>query len=253
MFLLFFFGLLPHQVTMPDVLHQDRLRFTRRTITLDASQIARLKETIVRLAEAAQGAAPRRAPSTFVAVMALVWTCAVRGRSIPSDEDVFLVFFADIRDRLDPPAGADYFGACLAVCLARLPARELHGEGALVAAAAAVQDAISKMVEDPLGFWPGWEFLKLAGDQTVPGGRLMNVSGSPGFGAYDAGDFGWGRPRRTENVRMNHDGQVALVRARDGGGVQVAVSMLRRDHVDAFQSELNKMLGWYDVDVTRGS
>ncbi|KAF8651309.1 hypothetical protein HU200_063564 [Digitaria exilis] len=52
--------------------------------------------------------------------------------------------------------------------------------------------------------------IKLAGDRTVSmDRRLMNVSGSPGFGAYDAGDEGGG-----ENVRMNHDGQVALVRAR---------------------------------------
>ncbi|KAF8651312.1 hypothetical protein HU200_063567 [Digitaria exilis] len=232
-------------VTMPEALHQDRLRFTRRTITLDAPQIARLKETIVRVAEEAQGGAPmRRAPSTFVAVIALVWTCAVRGRSIPPDDDVFLFFFADIRDRLDPPAGADYFGACLTGCLVKLPARELHAEDALLTAAAAVQDTIRKMAEDPLGSWPGWEFLKLAGNRSVPLDRLMNVSGSSGFGAYDAGDFGWGKPRRTENVRMNHDGQVALVRARDGGGgVQVAVSMLRRDHVDAFHSELHKLLG----------
>ncbi|KAF8660161.1 hypothetical protein HU200_057725 [Digitaria exilis] len=229
---------------MPAVLQEDRLRFTRRTFTLDAAQIARLKETIIHVTEEGQGGAPlRHAPSTFVAVVALLWTCAVRGRSIPPDDDVFLFFLADIRDRLDPPAGADYLGTCLAACLTRLPARELHGEGALVAAAAAVQGTIREMAEDPLGFWLGWEFLKVPSDRTVSVDRLVNVSGSSGFGAYDAGDFGWGKPRRTENVRMNHDGQVALVRARDGGGVQVAVSMLRRDHFDAFQSELHKLLG----------
>nr|CAB3488368.1 unnamed protein product [Digitaria exilis] len=228
--------------TAPEVSQQDRL--TRRTFSLDAAQIARLKETIV--AETQLGG---RAPSTFVAVIALLWTCAVRGRSIPPDDDVFLFFFADLRGRLDPPAGADYFGACLAACLATLPARELHADGALVAAAAAVQGAIQKMADDPLGFWPGWEFLNMPGygDRTVgfpsSGGRVMNVSGHSGFSAYEAGDFGWGRPRRTENVTMNKDGQVELVRARDGGGVQVAVSMLCREHVDAFQSELRKLLG----------
>jgi hypothetical protein len=71
----------------------------------------------------------------------------------------------------------------------------------------------------------------------------MNVSGSAGFRVYEVADFGWGRPRRTENVRLNHDGQVALVRSRDGGGVQASVSMLRREHVDAFESEMIKLLG----------
>nr|CAB3485854.1 unnamed protein product [Digitaria exilis] len=228
---------LPLVTTTPEVSQQDRL--TRRTFILDAAQIARLKETIV--AETQGG----RAPSTFVAVIALLWTSSVRGRSIPPDDDVFLFFFADLRDRLDPPAGEDYFGACLAACLAMLPARELHGDGALVTAAAAVQGTIQKMADDPLGFWPGWEFLNMPGygDRTVGSpcsGRVMNVSGHSGFRAYEAGDFG---PRRTENVTMNKDGQVELVRARDCGGVQAAVSMLRRDHVHAFQSELRKLLG----------
>ncbi|RLM73594.1 anthocyanin 5-aromatic acyltransferase-like [Panicum miliaceum] len=52
-------------------------------------------------------------------------------RSVPAEKDVFLVFLADVRDRLDPPAGAEHFGACLS----RLPARELQNERALAAAA----------------------------------------------------------------------------------------------------------------------
>ncbi|CAO2043921.1 unnamed protein product [Urochloa humidicola] len=227
-------------VTMPELLKQDRLSFTRRTFNLDAPRITQLKQSIVRLAES-QGAPLRRPPSTFVAVTALLWTCGVRGRSIPADDEVFLFFLADVRDRLDPPAGAEYFGACLTTCTAKLPARELHAEGALAAAASAIQDEVGKMVADPLGCWPGWEFLKLASEMP-PADRLMNVSGAPSFAAYEVADFGWGRPRRTENVRMNHDGQVALVRARDGGGVQASVSMLRREHVDAFKSEMLKLL-----------
>ncbi|PUZ49127.1 hypothetical protein GQ55_7G300800 [Panicum hallii var. hallii] len=229
-------------VPMPALLQQDRLRFTRRTFTLDAPRIARLKQRIVRLGDA-HGAPLRRPPSSFVAVVSLAWSCAVRCRSVPADDDVFLCFFADARDRLDPPAGAEYFGTCLTCCLVKLPARELRGERALAAAASAVQDAIREMAEDPLGSSPGWEFIKLAIDGSPPIDRLVNVSGSAGFRAYEVADFGWGRPRRTENVRMNHDGQVALVRARDGGGVQAAVSMLQRAHVDAFQSELLHLLG----------
>jgi len=232
-----------HQARLPASLQEDCLRFTRRTFTLDTQDTKRLKQRIVRLGEA-HGAPLRRSPSSFVAVVALAWTCFVRGRALAADDDdVFLFFFADARDRLDPPAGADYFGACLTGCLARLPARELHGEGALAAAASAVQGAIEKMVEDPLGCWPGWEFCRFAGDPTLRFERFMNVSGSSGFRAYEVADFGWGRPRRTENIRMNHDGQLALVRARDGDGVQASVSMLQQKHVDAFKSEFLKLLG----------
>ena len=162
----------------------------------------------------------------------------MRCRSVPADKDVFLGFLADVRDRLDPPAGAEYFGGCLSACVAALPVRELHGERALAAAAAAVQGAIREMEENPVR---GWDLIRIV--CSIPIDRLVSASGSAGFRAYEVADFGWGRPRRTENVRMNHDGQVALVRARDGGGVQVAVSMLQRAHVDAFKSELLKLLG----------
>ena len=125
---------------------------------MDAQHIERLKQRIARVGEESQGAPPlRRPPSTFVAVVALAWTCYARCRPFPADDDVFLFFFADVRDRLDPPAGADYFSACISRCLARLPARELRGAPALAAAASAAQGAVREVAEDPLA---GWEFAR---------------------------------------------------------------------------------------------
>jgi hypothetical protein len=106
----------------------------------------------------------------------------------------------------------------------------------------AVGSAVQEMLEDPLGWWPGWEFFRLAGDPAVRPERLMNMSGSPAFRAYEVADFGWGRPRRTKPIRMNHDGQLALVRGRDGDGVQASVSMLRRKHADTSKSEFSATL-----------
>ncbi|WVZ87371.1 hypothetical protein U9M48_034012 [Paspalum notatum var. saurae] len=226
--------------TMPWSQQEDHRQFTRRTFTLDTQDMGRLKQRIVRLGEA-HGAPLRRPPSRFVAVLALAWTCFVRAKAFAGDENVSLFFFADARDRLDPPAGAEYFGACLTGCLAKLPARELHAEGALAAAASALQGAVRRMVEDPLDSWPGWEFFRLGADDFSD--RAINVSGSPSFRAYQVADFGWGRPRRTENVRMNRDGQVALVGARDGEGVQVSVSILQRAQMDAFKAEFLDQLG----------
>jgi hypothetical protein len=73
--------------------------------------------------------------------------------------------------------------------------------------------------------------------------QMINVSGSTGFRAYEVADFGWGKPRRTEPIRMNHDGQVALMRARDGHGVQVAVSLLQLAEMDSFKSQFLGLLG----------
>lgn len=226
---------LPAASTPPLIL--DHTRFSRRTFTLDVGDIQRLKQRIVHLGEA-HGAPLHRAPSTFAAVIALAWTSFARCKPLTADDDVVLFFFADVRDRLDPPVDAGYFGACLTGCLTRLPARELHAERALATAASAVQDEVRKMVENPLA---GWNFMTLPGE--VPLDRLMNVSGSSGFRAYEVADFGWGKPRRTEPIRMNQDGQVALMRAKDGHGVQVSISLLQPAHMDEFKSQFLKLLG----------
>ncbi|KAL5214422.1 hypothetical protein ABZP36_003574 [Zizania latifolia] len=222
------------QVTPPMVVGEERKRFTRRTFTVDAQHLERLKQRIVGVGEA-HGAPLRRSPSSFVAVIAMAWTFLARCKtSAVDDGEVFLVFFADIRQRLDPPVDPGYFGACLAVCVVTLPARDLHGAAALATAASAVQEEIRKMAEDPLA---RWDFMSLVVEGKIPIDRMMNVSGSPGFRPYDVGDFGWGKPGRTEPITMNHDGQMALVRAGDGRGVQVSISLLQRPHMDAFTSQ----------------
>uniref|UniRef100_A0A453DA17 Anthocyanin 5-aromatic acyltransferase n=1 Tax=Aegilops tauschii subsp. strangulata TaxID=200361 RepID=A0A453DA17_AEGTS len=224
-------------------LEEERTRFTRRTFTLDAQDIQRLKQHIVRLGEASGASRPPRPPSTFAAVAALAWTCFFRCKSFASDDDddMLLFFFTDVRDRLDPPIEAGYMGVCLWPCFASLPARELRGEFALAlaVAASAVREEVRKMREVPVATW-GFLTSWWAGR---PMDRLMNVSGSPRFRAYEGADFGWGKPKRTEPIRMNHDGQIALMGAGDGHGVQVSVSLLQPAQMDLFKSHFLDLLG----------
>ncbi|XBJ05485.1 hypothetical protein VPH35_024260 [Triticum aestivum] len=216
--------------------------FTRRTFTLDVQDIQRLKQHIVRLGvgEASSHSPRPRPPSTFAAVAALAWTCFIRCRPFISDEEeALLIFLADVRDRLDPPVEAGYIGVCLWPCLVKLPAGELRGQRALAAAASAIRDEVRKMREVPVATWD-FQTSLLAGR---PMDRLMSVSGSPRFSAYEDADFGWGKPRRTEPIRMNHDGQIALMGAGDGHGVQVSVSLLQPAQMDLFKSHFLDLLG----------
>ena len=225
------------QVTPPPSHVEDRVRFTRRTFTLDSTDMQRLKQRIVHLAEA-HDTPLARPPSTFVAVTALAWTCFARCKPFGLDDDVFLFFLADVLARLDPPVDMGYIGVCLTRCLAVLPARELRGARALVAAVSAVQDEVVRMNGDPTN-----QQTHLTPIMMASWDRLMNVSGSSGFTAYQIADFGWGKPRRTEPIRMNHDGQVALMRARDGVGVQVSVSLLQQAQMDEFRSQFLELVG----------
>ncbi|KAM0917137.1 hypothetical protein ACQ4PT_009694 [Festuca glaucescens] len=197
----------------------------------------RLKQHIVHLGEA-HDAPLTRPPSTFVTVTALAWTCFARCKLFPLDDDLLLFFLADVCDRLDPPVDRGYVGVCLTRCLVMLPARELRGPLALLAAAAAVQDEIRRMNGDPANQQSHLTPIMLASWD-----RLMNVSGSSGFTAYDIADFGWGKPKRTEPIRLNHDGQVALMRGRDGLRVQVSVSLLQQAQMDDFRSLFLELLG----------
>uniref|UniRef100_A0A0D9X4W9 Anthocyanin 5-aromatic acyltransferase n=1 Tax=Leersia perrieri TaxID=77586 RepID=A0A0D9X4W9_9ORYZ len=228
--------------TVPEFLVKGRLKLSRRTFTVAPPQIHRLKHRIISAAAGVN-------PSTFVTLASLAWVSFVKTKhaagEIADDDDVHLFFFIDIRGRaaaVDPPVSDSFFGTCISGCLAAAAARDLVadcGDAGLAAAAAAVQGEVRRAAEDPLA---RWEWMSLVG--RVPLDRLVNMSGSTRFPAYEAADFGWGSPARTELVTMNHDGQVVLVAAAagGGGGVQASVAM-KPAQMEAFTSEFESYLG----------
>ncbi|CAL5008143.1 unnamed protein product [Urochloa decumbens] len=185
---------------------------------------------------------PNLSRRTFVAVAALSWVSFVHAKhpagNVSADDEVYLFFFADCRTRLDPPPGDNYFGTCISGCLARAAARDLLAENGLSVAAAAVAAEIRRAAVDPLA---GWDWMSTV--EGVDLDRLVNLAGSTRFPAYEATDFGWGPPGRTELVTMNHDGQVVVVAGKKGaGGVQASVS-LHPAHMDAYKSHFLSYFG----------
>ncbi|GJN12324.1 hypothetical protein PR202_ga30593 [Eleusine coracana subsp. coracana] len=222
-----------------------RPNLSRRTFTITPHQMHRLKHRII-----ASNLSPAP-PSTFVAVVALAWASfvhakhhrAAAGTTISPSDEVHLFFFADCRSRLSPPPGDGFFGTCISGCLATLRARDillLAGDGDGVArAAAAVAAEVRRAEGEPAAGWEWMDTVSTRADMD----RLVNVAGSTRFPAYQATDFGWGPPVRTELVTMNHDGQVVLVAGKDGdGGVQASVS-LHPAHMDAFKTHFLSYLG----------
>ncbi|KAL5230857.1 hypothetical protein ABZP36_029633 [Zizania latifolia] len=214
-----------------------RFRLARRTFCLGADGIRSLKRRIDELAAAEAG--PQYKPvSTFVALAAMGWTAFVRSKGLAAGEDTYLVFLADLRARLDPPVGDGYVGNCVKACLACCPdAADLLGEDGLLRAARAVQAAVAEMEAAPLA---GTDGSAIARVMQLPFSRMANVAASPRFHAYDAADFGFGRPARVELVSMNHDGEMVLVGGRRDGEVQLSLS-INPAHVEAFKAQV---LGW---------
>ncbi|OEL27362.1 hypothetical protein BAE44_0011620 [Dichanthelium oligosanthes] len=220
--------------------HLIRPNLSRRTFAIAAQDMRRLKQRIAELSPSEHAAAAP--PSSFVAVAALAWVSFVRakhpaGLVSPGDE-VYLFFFADCRARLDPPPGDHYFGTCISGCLARATARDLLAGNGVGVAAALVAEEVRRAAEDPLA---GWDWMSTANGVSMD--RLVNLAGSTRFPAYEAADFGWGPPGRTELVTMNQEGQVVLVAGKKkGGGVQASVS-LHPAHMAAYKSHFLSYLG----------
>ncbi|TVU43015.1 hypothetical protein EJB05_09445, partial [Eragrostis curvula] len=215
-----------------------RPNLSRRTFTITRQQMHRLKYRIV----SDLSPPPAAAPSSFVAVVALAWASFVRAKHpagiFSADDEVYLFFFADCRARLDPPPGENYFGTCISGCMATAAARDLLAADGVSRAAAAVAAEVRRAAEEPLAGWDWMDTVTRRADMD----RLVNVAGSTRFPAYEATDFGWGSPARTELVTMNHDGQVVLV-AGKGGVLQASVSLQSPGAHGRVQLVLPQLLG----------
>ncbi|XP_062192834.1 phenolic glucoside malonyltransferase 2-like [Phragmites australis] len=215
-----------------------RFRLARRTFYLAADDIRSLKRRIDALASAenaggSETASSWKPVSTFVALSALGWTAFVLSKGLAAGDDTYLVFLADLRERLDPPVGDGYLGNCIKGCMATADAGELLGERGLLRAARAIQAAVAEMEAAPLAGTDRWmeRMMKL------PFARVANVAASPRFRVYEAADLGFGRPARVELVSMNHDGEMVLVGGRRNGEVQLSVS-LDPARMDAFKAHV---------------
>ncbi|XP_077252069.1 malonyl-CoA:anthocyanidin 5-O-glucoside-6''-O-malonyltransferase-like [Tasmannia lanceolata] len=168
--------------------------------------------------------------STFVAVSAHSWVCNLRAKGANNEEDCCLMLAVDQRRHFAPlMPKAEYFGNCITFCIVRAKGHQVYGQDGFEFSVRAIQKAIREAVEEPLKDCKKWAELFF----NLPS-VMMNIAGSPRFDVYKT-DFGLGRPRRMEIVSMNTEGFVGLVDAREGGGVQVSVT-LSPLHMDKFAS-----------------
>uniref|UniRef100_A0A0E0MUX5 Uncharacterized protein n=1 Tax=Oryza rufipogon TaxID=4529 RepID=A0A0E0MUX5_ORYRU len=214
------------------------------TLELDSHRIGHIKNRIAELDEATTASPgterrPRRLPSTFVAVAALVWSSVVRARASRQPDDgarAHLVFPADCRWRLDPPVDAAYFGNCVRCCVAGAAAGDLaDAHRGVLHAREAIREAIDGFLEHPMvEAFDAW-IDAVAALVRQPG--FVAVTASPRFQVYEV-DLGWGAPSRVEFASESlPNGMVAMTAGRKEASVQV-MATLRPEHMEAFRSQL---------------
>ncbi|KAL3508541.1 hypothetical protein ACH5RR_027942 [Cinchona calisaya] len=177
--------------------------------------------------------------SSFVVTCAYVWTCPMKSVSAleekTNEDEIQCVWFAvDVRAYLKPPVPDNYFGNCIISCIAKVVHSQLIGNEGFVIAAAAIGEAIEKMLhtqEGPLELAKYW----MSQCEEVNWLDSNGVSGSPKFNTYEA-DFGWGKPDKFEIVTDDHWGVMELHKARNfEGGLEVGLS-LSKIKMEAFES-----------------
>lgn len=137
-----------------------------------------------------------------MAISALYWTAFVRSKGLAPEDTAYIGFPVDLRKRLSPPVSGHYYqyylGNCVTKCLASAGAGELVGARGLVHASRAIQAALREVAAAPLG---GTEVPWPERVRPVPAGRLTSVAGYTLLPAYEAADFGFGRPAFVDHAR----------------------------------------------------
>nr|BAF49288.1 hydroxycinnamoyl-CoA:anthocyanin 5-glucoside-6'''-O-hydroxycinnamoyltransferase [Eustoma grandiflorum] len=201
----------------------------RVTFVLTPVDIQRLKNKVLNL----RGLGQQTRVTTFTVTCGYVWTCMLKSKDamleeVPPQNDEneieYFSFTANCRALLRPPAPANYFGNCIAPCLAKARHGELIGSEGFLVATAAVGEAIDKRVNNKEGVLADAKTW-LTESKGILSERLLGVSGSPRFDSYGV-DFGWGKPEKYEITSIDYAGLMSLIKSREfEGGVEVGLSL----------------------------
>nr|GMD33461.1 anthocyanin 5-aromatic acyltransferase-like [Ipomoea batatas] len=184
--------------------------------------------------------------SPYVLTCAYLWFCLMKTtgsgsnvhKPIEQTELRYFGFIAGGLTRLDYPVPRSYVGNCVAFGRATARQNELTGDNGVLFAAKAIGDTIKKLDEDVLGGAENWisDWSVFSG----PGPHVM-VTGSPKVDLYGL-DFGWGRPKKIEDISIDRTHAVSLCESRDIiGGIEIGLT-LPKPKMDAFASLFNEGL-----------
>ncbi|XP_060188156.1 phenolic glucoside malonyltransferase 1-like [Lycium barbarum] len=166
--------------------------------------------------------------SPYVVTCSFIWVCWLKANmdniEDPNEkmEPRYFGFIAGGITRLGYPVPINYVGNCIAFGRAMARTNELLGENGIVFAAKAIGDTIKELNEDVLGGSENWIL-----DWKVfhEPGLHINVTGSPKVDLYTL-DFGWGRPKKIEEISIDKTGGVSLCESRDMiGGIEIGLAL----------------------------
>ncbi|CAL5051471.1 unnamed protein product [Urochloa decumbens] len=163
--------------------------------------------------------------STFRAVVALVWQCACRARSLPDDAETRLYSMIDMRARLAPPLPPGYFGNAVVRTSVSATAGEVVSNPVGYAArrALAVTSQGDDYARSLVDYLEGVDAMNLP-RSGISRAHLRAISWM-GMSLHDS-DFGWGAPVFMGPALMYYSGFVYVMQAPGKeGAVALALSL----------------------------
>ncbi|XP_059661989.1 phenolic glucoside malonyltransferase 1-like [Cornus florida] len=207
----------------------------RATFVMGPTHMEKLKQWIRTRSKKIFGS-PDLHLTPYIITCAFVWACLTKARGIDNKEVCeelhYFGFIAGGITRLDYPVPTNYFGNCVAFGRPVTKRNELLGEDGIVFAAKSIGETTKKLDGDVLGGGKSW----ISDGKVLLGSELhVTVTGSPKVDLYEL-DFGWGRPRKIEEISIDRSRAVSLTESRDvEGGIEIGLA-LSKPKMDAFAS-----------------
>ncbi|KAF8081953.1 hypothetical protein N665_0855s0008 [Sinapis alba] len=165
--------------------------------------------------------------STFVVAYAYVWTCLVKAHGGNGERLVSFLFSGDLRERLDPPLPATYFGNCIFPAGSyNRKAADFEGEDGFVTVVEILSDLVKGLSSRKIETIA--EEFKIGFDCLGVTSQFGSVAGSTRLGVYQS-DFGWGRPVKTDVVSIQGEVISMGERRDESGGVEIGMCMKKTD------------------------
>lgn len=220
----------------------DFASMVRATFLMGASEMEKIKSFILDSCKQKKVSQPLHL-SPYVLTCAFLWVCLVKTQrgdlsgvlGSPHDlteDPAHFGFIAGGLTRLEYQVPKTYLGNCVGFGRASLNKNELLGEDGIIIAAKAIGSKIKKLdasiFEGAEKWILDWEVL-LDGSE-----KHVHVTWSPKLKLYDESNFGWGRPKKIEEVSIDSTRGVSLLQSRDvEGGIEIGLS-LPKNKMDNF-------------------
>ncbi|RYQ83890.1 hypothetical protein Ahy_B10g102766 isoform A [Arachis hypogaea] len=201
------------------------------------------RESIRRLkAEANRRAPPENQICSEDSLCALTWRAVTRARKIPLSKTTTFRMAVNVRSRMEPKLGDNYFGNAIqsfATCATaeEVVCRDLSWSAKQLnkSVRAYDSDAVKRAIED-------WECEPQCFALGNHDGATVQMGSSPRFPMYD-NDFGWGKPVAVRSGAANKfDGKMSAFPGRDGGGSVDLEVVLAPDAMAALECDDEFML-----------